>query len=274
MDKYLEQTIQSVLNQNYPNLEYIVIDGGSKDRSVDIIKKYANKLAYWVSEPDKGIYDALQKGLNKCTGEIMAWINSDDMYHANAFFSVAEIFSNYPKIAWLRGASTTYDEQGRTVNVSKGRMFSKYEFYAGDFKWIQQESVFWRRSLWQKSGQSLAVKYKYAADLALWMIFFKYENLYVCDALFGGFRARSGNQLSLDNLGLYLAEANDILKNIQLTSKEKFIVNIYKLLLTTCKLLEKIKIINTEMLLNTFRKIVFKTPRRISFNRSTQKFVN
>ena len=83
--KYLEQTIVSVLNQNYPNLEYIIIDGGSTDGSVEIIKKYESKLSYWVSEPDMGLYHAIQKGFEKSTGEIMAWINSDDMYVKGSF---------------------------------------------------------------------------------------------------------------------------------------------------------------------------------------------
>ena len=76
--KYIEQTIQSVLTQNYPNLEYIIIDGGSTDKTVDIIKKYEQQLSYWVTEPDKGQTDAINKGFAKCTGEIFNWINSDD----------------------------------------------------------------------------------------------------------------------------------------------------------------------------------------------------
>jgi glycosyltransferase involved in cell wall biosynthesis len=90
--EYLEETIQSILTQNYPNLEYIIIDGGSTDNSVEIIKKYEDQLSFWVSEPDKGLYDAIQKGFDKSSGEIMAWLNSDDLYHKNAFFTVVEIF--------------------------------------------------------------------------------------------------------------------------------------------------------------------------------------
>ena len=81
--QFIEETILSVLNQNYPNLEYIIIDGGSTDGSVDIIKKYADKIAYWVSEKDSGMYDAINKGFGKSTGEILAWINSDDIFFDN-----------------------------------------------------------------------------------------------------------------------------------------------------------------------------------------------
>ncbi len=80
--QYLEQTILSVIGQNYPNLEYIIIDGGSTDNSIEIIKKYERYLAYWVSEKDKGHYHAVQKGFDKSTGEIMSWLNSDDILHS------------------------------------------------------------------------------------------------------------------------------------------------------------------------------------------------
>ena len=116
-EKYLEKTILSVINQNYPNLEYIIIDGGSNDSSIEIIKKYENYLTYWISEPDNGMYEAIQKGFDKSTGEIMAWINSDDMYHKNSFFTVADIFSNFKQVSWLTGANTNYDEFDRTVYV-------------------------------------------------------------------------------------------------------------------------------------------------------------
>lgn len=92
--KYLEQTILSIIGQNYPNLEYIIIDGGSADNSVEIIKKYEKHLAYWVSEKDSGQSEAINKGLVKCTGEIFNWINSDDLLAEGSLFEVARCFTS------------------------------------------------------------------------------------------------------------------------------------------------------------------------------------
>lgn len=94
--KYLEQTILSVINQKYPNLEYVIIDGGSKDNSVEIIKKYEKHLSYWVSEKDNGQCDAINKGLKRITGELFNWINSDDYLEEDALFTIADAYKNHP----------------------------------------------------------------------------------------------------------------------------------------------------------------------------------
>ena len=226
--EFLEQTIISVLNQQYPNLEFIIIDGGSTDNSVEIIKKHANELAYWISEPDDGLYHAIQKGFDKSTGEIMAWINSDDMYMQKSFFSVAQIFSEFNNINWLLGMPSAYDEQGRVVRIDSYKRWSKFDYYTKNYQWIQQESVFWRRPLWEKANSSLNTNYKLAADLELWMRFFRHEKLYVTTALLSGFRVRSKNQLSLDFLDDYILEAEDVIENEllnEISAKEIQIVN-------------------------------------------------
>lgn len=210
-EKYLENTIISVLDQNYPNLEYIVIDGGSQDNTIEIIRKYENQLAFWISEEDSGLYDALNKGFKKTTGEIMGWIGSDDMYHKNSFFVIAEIFSEHKTIQWLVGAQTAFDEKGRTVIVSRSRKFTRHDFLNGDFKWLQQESCLWKRDLWEKAGGTLNEEMRYAGDFELWIRFFRFEKLYVTDALIGGFRQRSSDQLSLNFGDDYLSEAQGII---------------------------------------------------------------
>lgn len=102
--KFLEGTILSVLNQNYPNLEYIIMDGGSTDNSIEIIKKYVDKLTYWQSKPDDGQSAAINEGFRHATGEIFCWLNSDDQYTEGALKIVGEYFTNHPECQWLCGS--------------------------------------------------------------------------------------------------------------------------------------------------------------------------
>ena len=278
-EKYLEQTIQSVLSQNYPNLEYIIIDGGSTDNSVEIIKKYESQLAFWVSESDKGLYDAVQKGFDKSTGDIMAWINSDDLYHPKAFFTVAEIFK-FSEVNWLQGIPSIFDEMGRTVAVSGIKRWSKLDYYLGNFKWIQQESVFWRRSLWESAGSKLSTEMKYAGDLELWLRFFRHEKLYVTNALLGGFRQQPEGQLSLNFIGEYMEEARakieDEVEN-NISKEERDIV----VSLKACNsLLSKVRFTILKKILDKFfnaqilkkKQLHFSYPPMIYFDRIKQEF--
>lgn len=105
--KTIEQTIKSIISQTYSNIQYIIIDGGSTDGTVDIIKKYENNIAYWISEPDKGIYDAMNKGISKCEGDIIGIINSDDWYEADALEKVIKIFKENPKADLVCGSQNT-----------------------------------------------------------------------------------------------------------------------------------------------------------------------
>ena len=102
-EKYIEETIQSVLNQKNKNFEYIIIDGGSSDKTIDIIKKYENKIDYWVSEPDKGLYDAFNKGLTLVAGDIVGFVNSDDVYTNESLSIVEKYFKKYPNLDFLFG---------------------------------------------------------------------------------------------------------------------------------------------------------------------------
>lgn len=263
---YLEQTILSVLNQGYLNLEYIIIDGGSTDGSIDIIKRYENQLAYWISESDNGMYEAIQKGFDKSTGEIMAWINSDDMYHKNALFTIAEIFSTLTDVNWIVGTSTMYDKLGRTLYVEHSRQFTKYDFYSSDFFWIQQESCFWRRELWNKVGDKLNVGLKYAGDFDLWLRFFRYDRLYVVNALIGGYRVRGLNQLSHDHIDDYLIEAKKLLENEILSDNDKMILKKYKQVKKIHKQISNFKFLSYDRLLKRFRRIYFCPTKKIRYD--------
>ena len=201
--QFLEATINSILSQNYPNLEYIIIDGGSTDGSVEIIKKYENYLHFWCSEPDGGHYVAINKGFAKSSGEIMAWLNSDDMYFNGSLNTVASIMSELKEIEWLTTLNPAgYDYQGFCTGFTSIPGYSREAFldgyYAGKF-WIQQESTFWRRSLWEKIGSHIRDKFKFAGDFDLWSRFFCHADLYGTSSPLGGFRTRFNQRVRQGN---------------------------------------------------------------------------
>lgn len=224
MVDYIEDTIRSVLDQQYPNLEYIIIDGGSTDGTVDIIKKYEPWLAYWISEPDSGMYDAIQKGFKVSTGEIMAYINSDDKYYTNAFYSAATIFSGNEDVDWILGRATFYNDEGTIVDVKDMKKWSKFNYYLGDYQWIQQESIFWRRRLWLKAGSRINTDLKYAGDYELWLRFFRFAKLYSADTVFAGFRFRTKDQLSLEKIDSYLYEIDQVTNLETLPREDKYAI--------------------------------------------------
>src|SRR5882672_3579012 len=112
---YLEKTILSVLDQEYPNIEYIVIDGGSTDNSVDIIKKYEKHLKYWVSEQDRGQSNAINKGFSHATGDLLAWLNSDDYYMPGALWTLATMAMANPEASAFVGTGRVVDETGNIL---------------------------------------------------------------------------------------------------------------------------------------------------------------
>ena len=214
MEGTIEETILSVLNQNYPNLEYIIIDGNSTDDTMLIVNKYKDKISTIVSEPDNGMYDAIHKGFSMATGDILAWINADDSYMPWTFKYVNEVFTTYPDVDWIGGLPAFMDE-GRILtdifsypgakdqkDIVNGRFQSKI------FGCLQQEGMFWRKSLYETSG-GLNVNYRYAGDFDLWIKFAKKAKLVSVQIPLAAFMRRH-DSLSIGSNDKYEAEIMQI----------------------------------------------------------------
>ena len=195
--KYIEETIKSVIKQSYKNIEYVLIDGKSKDNSLNIIKKYKNKINYFESKKDNNIFHAVDKGIRKSKGEIIIWINSDDILHPDAAKNVVRVFKNNPKIKWVNGVCGYIKFNIKFFFIPyiypkkiilKGRAHKKFWGY------IQQESMSFRRSLYIKSGGLDTFKGS-AGDYNLWQKFAKISELNTFFIKIGYFRSHP-NQLS------------------------------------------------------------------------------
>jgi hypothetical protein len=204
--QFIQETIRSVLLQGYPDVEYIVIDGGSTDGSLEIIRRYADRLAWWVSEPDDGLGDAVNKGFAMATGEIMAWLNSDDIHFSWTLRVVGEIFAQCPEVGWLTtGCLTRCSIGGTPASVQHIDGFARRLFFSGYYlathpRWcgfhIHQEATFWRRSLWDQAGGRVITEP--CCDFELWSRFWRHADLYTVPTPLGGFRVHPAS-LSVRN---------------------------------------------------------------------------
>jgi hypothetical protein len=208
--RYLEAAILSVVGQRYPNLEYVVIDGGSTDASVEIIRRHESALAGWVSEPDRGQAHALNKGFARTTGEIMGWLNTDDVLHPGSLWLLARTFRAFGEIEWLTGQASFVEPGGATVIVEPPPRWSRLGFLAGDYRWIQQESTFWRRSLWDRAGSRLSEHHSLACDFELWVRFFRHARLHSSFGLVGALRLHP-DQRTRRSMDVYEREAHEII---------------------------------------------------------------
>ncbi len=164
--RYLEQTIRSVLDQGYPELEYIVMDGGSTDESVEVLNRYSDRLAYWESVPDEGQAHAINKGLERATGDILAYINSDDVYLPGAFDRVVQELTAHPECRWLAGDCIHFGRPGETgVDPSLPPCEpARWLEYCP----INQPATFWRRDIVERHGLFDA-SFRYTFDYEYWV---------------------------------------------------------------------------------------------------------
>lgn len=171
--QFIEETIRSVLLQNYPNLEYLILDGGSSDNTIDILRKYENAIDYWTSAPDRGQADAINRGFSRSNGQILAWLNSDDIYERGALAEAAELFGQHQEIDVISGQCRHWygDQRDRLIDPSPLRTLE--DFLKIKTNWmnyrliVQPESFFRRRAFEQANGHRDELNYCF--DVCLWM---------------------------------------------------------------------------------------------------------
>jgi glycosyltransferase involved in cell wall biosynthesis len=219
--RFLGQSMRSVLSQEVEDLEYMVIDGGSTDGSVEAIKEEAARLAYWRSRPDRGYADALNEGFGRSTGEIMGWLNSDDMLAPWALRAVESVFQALPEVEWITTLfPLVMNEEGMVVAARQSEGYNAKAFYRGRniplvprfyTSVIQQESTFWRRSLWERAGARLDDSLRMAGDFELWARFFRHAELFAVGVPLGCFRFQKKSFTSSAMAG-YLEECRSVLR--------------------------------------------------------------
>jgi glycosyltransferase involved in cell wall biosynthesis len=165
--RYLQSTIRSVLEQDYSSLEYIIVDGDSTDGSVDIIRRYADRLAWWVSEKDRGQTDAINKGFAHAHGEILAWLNSDDTYQPGAVAEAVAFLCSQPEVGLVYGDANFIDENGCVIGRFPAAQ-TDYRRLRRGYVHIPQQASFWRADLWHKVGP-LDPSFYFAMDYDLWV---------------------------------------------------------------------------------------------------------
>lgn len=184
---YIEATILSVLSQRYPNLEFFVIDGGSTDSTLDIVRKYDSQITYWVSEKDNGQTHAINKGFEKATGDILAYINSDDLYMPYTFKLVAELFAKY-NLHWLTGIQSRLVDtdviapKRDAVKLFSQELFRKGYHVGSLFGWNQQCSTFWSAELFSKVGRKFDETFNHAMDVDMWIRMSQHQELISVEA--------------------------------------------------------------------------------------------
>lgn len=209
---YLAETIESVISQAGTfDIEYIVMDGGSTDTTVEILKKYdqaiksgaypihCNSLTFsWYSGNDQGMYDAINHGFTKATGDVYAWINGDDTYVPDAFQKIADAFTSFPEINWLKGITSNIESDGTLIRNGGVLIYERSLLARGVYGrqayFVEQDSCFWRADLWKKVG-GISTKYRLAGDYYLWIQFARHTPLWSLNVPVSRFR-KSAGQLS------------------------------------------------------------------------------
>jgi len=196
--QFLEQTILSVLEQDYPHIEYLIVDGGSTDGSLELIQRYAPHLIWWVSEPDQGQTDAINKGFSHARGEILAWLNSDDTYQPGAISQAVEYLQSHPEVGMVYGDANLIDASGNIIGKFPARQ-TDYRRLRRGYVHIPQQASFFQASLWKQVGP-LDPSFYFAMDYDLWVRLARISEIHYCPNLWADFRLHgSGKSVVADN---------------------------------------------------------------------------
>jgi glycosyltransferase involved in cell wall biosynthesis len=196
--RFLEAAIRSVISQDYSRLEYIIVDGGSTDGSVGIIKKYESKLAWWVSEKDQGQTDAINKGLAGAKGEILAWLNSDDTYEPGAISSAVNFLLAHPEVGLIYGEANYINVDGSTIGRFPAAQTDLVRLRRG-YVHIPQQTAFFRAGLWRAVGP-LDPSFYFAMDYDLWIRLAMRSQVKYVPQMWANFRLHtSGKTISADD---------------------------------------------------------------------------
>ncbi len=215
MEDLVGETIASVVSQKQAGDQYVFIDGASTDRTAEVARGFGDKIDVLISEPDDGQYHAIAKGFTHATGDILAWINGDDILMPWTFKVVREIFDRFPEVDWITGSPGFLSDSGQLTRLqNKLPAYPRRYIANGWFQktlgaYLQQESMFWRRSLWEKAG-GLDTSLSLAADFDLWTRFAAHADLIPVDVPLAGFRERPGLQRSSSAEDRYEAEVAKI----------------------------------------------------------------
>lgn len=191
-NEWLEATVRSVVYQDYPNLEYIIIEDGASAERRSILDRYASYFSWLTCPPGTELCAALNLAFRKSTGEILGWLEPGDMLHTNAVAVIGGVFAAMPTVEWITGRPFNFSPSGMPTGMKQLERWSRIRFLAGGNKYIHRDTTFWRRSLWERAGGALATEYGLAGEFDLFVRFFRHARLYSVDALIGGFRTHPG----------------------------------------------------------------------------------
>jgi glycosyltransferase involved in cell wall biosynthesis len=195
--RFLEAAMQSVLGQDYPRIEYLVVDGGSTDGSVEIIRKYSHRLAWWVSEPDEGQTDAINKGFSHASGEIFGWLNSDDAYALGAISRAVKTLAECPHCGLVYGDASYIDEAGRFIGKFPAAE-TDYRRLRQGYVHIPQQAAFFRADLWRQVGP-LDPTFFFAMDYDLWLRIARRSQVKYLPEVWANFRLHSAAKTIVDD---------------------------------------------------------------------------